>query len=544
MWAVRKQQAEERRIAEVKEQERKDAEKKAKNMVHSRAHSQSSTPGCDDPVGESPRPRRKEKDERRAHSQGRGGKTAPASPISPQRSLSQRETRHPQPQGDGEEYAWLRNIRLLNGGVNMPSLGDLEPEFFPPSPTSSLHSSEGKSEDDVMAKPKDSSKTEASPATPTQLLATLKDEHPRAPEPGPADLTKAKAKPVSISAPDQVDSQHTLHSPPPRRGRGRGAYRGTRGRGLGHNPPRSNRKSFYHYSPLALTLPYFYPAPYYDEYTYHYGGEEDPSVEDKSTEATEEVRSAGTTPSLAPAPAQQAAAQQAASQAYLPYMLMPNSPFASLGYGETPMLYLPTRTETGETALVPISVQQAAQAGLLQFPSQPPASPAPPNGDAESTLRQLVAQIEFYFSSSNLEGDAYLRSCMDAQGWVPLATVASFNRCKALRASWTQYSGLPDQHLWSRVALLLQASKGVEIHPAGTLVRKKGDWAAWLLPLPWSAASPQAGNAQPAPLAGVGAQAQAAKLLASQTAVPMPALPLQWYQQGGVGLSSDPLEAS
>lgn len=49
---------------------------------------------------------------------------------------------------------------------------------------------------------------------------------------------------------------------------------------------------------------------------------------------------------------------------------------------------------------------------------------------------------EFYFSVENLVKDMYLRSQMDAEGWVPLAEVANFNRMKQLSGD-LRLVGLP-----------------------------------------------------------------------------------------------------
>jgi la-related protein 1 len=48
-----------------------------------------------------------------------------------------------------------------------------------------------------------------------------------------------------------------------------------------------------------------------------------------------------------------------------------------------------------------------------------------------SPLRAMVIkQIEYYFRFENLIN--YLRSCMDARGWVPISIVAKFNRVRSM----------------------------------------------------------------------------------------------------------------
>ncbi|KAF5747193.1 putative Winged-helix DNA-binding transcription factor family protein [Tripterygium wilfordii] len=45
---------------------------------------------------------------------------------------------------------------------------------------------------------------------------------------------------------------------------------------------------------------------------------------------------------------------------------------------------------------------------------------------------KIVTQIDYYFSDVNLEGDDFLKSNMDDQGWVPIGLIASFPRVKNL----------------------------------------------------------------------------------------------------------------
>uniref|UniRef100_K4AL14 HTH La-type RNA-binding domain-containing protein n=1 Tax=Setaria italica TaxID=4555 RepID=K4AL14_SETIT len=56
----------------------------------------------------------------------------------------------------------------------------------------------------------------------------------------------------------------------------------------------------------------------------------------------------------------------------------------------------------------------------------------PPNQENQQTpeqLRQVIRkQIEYYFSTENLDEDIYLRAQMDEQGWVPLTLIAGFKK--------------------------------------------------------------------------------------------------------------------
>lgn len=50
----------------------------------------------------------------------------------------------------------------------------------------------------------------------------------------------------------------------------------------------------------------------------------------------------------------------------------------------------------------------------------------------EQIVQMVRNQIEYYFSPENLDTDIYLRRKMDAQGYIPLSSIASFNRVKSL----------------------------------------------------------------------------------------------------------------
>lgn len=53
----------------------------------------------------------------------------------------------------------------------------------------------------------------------------------------------------------------------------------------------------------------------------------------------------------------------------------------------------------------------------------------------EDRETQVRKQIEFYFSTSNLGHDEYLRSLMDAEGWIELGQLVKFPRLKTLGVS-------------------------------------------------------------------------------------------------------------
>lgn len=80
----------------------------------------------------------------------------------------------------------------------------------------------------------------------------------------------------------------------------------------------------------------------------------------------------------------------------------------------------------------------------------------------------LVKQIEYYFSVENLCKDIYLRSLMDDRGFIPISVIGNFNRVRKLAQN---------PHF---ILEALRMSNIVEIQ--GDRIRKRDDWANWLLP--------------------------------------------------------------
>ena len=97
-------------------------------------------------------------------------------------------------------------------------------------------------------------------------------------------------------------------------------------------------------------------------------------------------------------------------------------------------------------------------------------------------LGQLLAQVEFYFSQQNLQGDFFLRQKMDTLGWVDIPLVARFNRVRAITK---------DINL-VKDALLCSAVLDVDEH--AMRVRRRWGWEEWTL------ASGDAGNAEKLPV--------------------------------------------
>ena len=94
-----------------------------------------------------------------------------------------------------------------------------------------------------------------------------------------------------------------------------------------------------------------------------------------------------------------------------------------------------------------------------------------PNAVSPDALKESVKkQMEYYFSVENLTRDFFLRGKMDTQGWIPLTTVAGFNRVRMLT---------PDLVV---VTEALAGSTVVEFSPDLLRIRAKESPQQWVLP--------------------------------------------------------------
>ncbi|KAM9579905.1 la-related protein 1B isoform 3-T3 [Guaruba guarouba] len=89
----------------------------------------------------------------------------------------------------------------------------------------------------------------------------------------------------------------------------------------------------------------------------------------------------------------------------------------------------------------------------------------------EALLKEYIKhQIEYYFSTENLERDFFLRRKMDQQGFLPVSLIASFRRMQALTTN---------------AALILEAIKdSTEVETVGQRLRKRVDPEKWPIPGP------------------------------------------------------------
>lgn len=89
----------------------------------------------------------------------------------------------------------------------------------------------------------------------------------------------------------------------------------------------------------------------------------------------------------------------------------------------------------------------------------------------ETLLKEYIKrQIEYYFSTENLERDFFLRRKMDEQGFLPISLIAGFHRVQALTTN---------------LNLILEALKdSTEVEIVDEKMRKKIEPEKWPIPGP------------------------------------------------------------
>ncbi|KAL5537974.1 hypothetical protein UlMin_043679 [Ulmus minor] len=98
------------------------------------------------------------------------------------------------------------------------------------------------------------------------------------------------------------------------------------------------------------------------------------------------------------------------------------------------------------------------------YPANQAALPVP--AETLALMANIVKQVEYYFSDENLQTDQYLISLMDEEGWVPISTIAEFNRLKRM---CTDIPFILDA---------LQASVTVEVQ--ADMIRRRDEWSKWI----------------------------------------------------------------
>ncbi|CBQ70426.1 conserved hypothetical protein [Sporisorium reilianum SRZ2] len=162
-----------------------------------------------------------------------------------------------------------------------------------------------------------------------------------------------------------------------------------------------------------------------------------------------------------------AAAQLSTDAASTPYAAQPPPLFYGPSGAAAPMLSAgPTNALTahGGAAWLPYNPYARPAAYMLDATAQTGA-PLP-----AGVLGQLLAQMEFYFSQHNLQGDFFLRQKMDAQGWVDIAVVAGFKRVQAI----TRDVGMVKDALLHSAVL--------DVDEQGMRVRRRFGWELYTLP--------------------------------------------------------------
>ncbi|KAL6902379.1 hypothetical protein ACP4OV_005255 [Aristida adscensionis] len=108
---------------------------------------------------------------------------------------------------------------------------------------------------------------------------------------------------------------------------------------------------------------------------------------------------------------------------------------------------------------------------------------SPPAILIDPVRKDLLVQIEYYFSDDNLCKDTFLRQHMDDQGWVPLSLIAGFRKVKSMTNNL--------QFILETVLL----SSVVEVQ--GDKIRRRGTWDTWLLPKSNFSAGSSSGSLSP-----------------------------------------------
>uniref|UniRef100_A0ACD5WQT4 Uncharacterized protein n=1 Tax=Avena sativa TaxID=4498 RepID=A0ACD5WQT4_AVESA len=113
----------------------------------------------------------------------------------------------------------------------------------------------------------------------------------------------------------------------------------------------------------------------------------------------------------------------------------------------------------------------------LPFAPPPPTPPAMLISPLEQLQRELLVQIDYYFSDENLCKDIYLRQHMDDQGWVPVSLIAGFNQVQKLLYRIGQLQNLTNNLQFILDTVLLSTVLEVQ----GNKLRRRARWEIWLL---------------------------------------------------------------
>ncbi|WFD41829.1 hypothetical protein MPSI1_000465 [Malassezia psittaci] len=102
----------------------------------------------------------------------------------------------------------------------------------------------------------------------------------------------------------------------------------------------------------------------------------------------------------------------------------------------------------------------------------------------QSTAKQMLAQLEFYFSDANLEQDFFLRQQMDRDGFVLLRTILNFKRVQSiLQAAYDlDRAALQSDGDLAFLRDIAGSSPHLELNEQRSHVRKRHGWTNYVLP--------------------------------------------------------------
>ncbi|KAM0890108.1 hypothetical protein ACQ4PT_027286 [Festuca glaucescens] len=155
----------------------------------------------------------------------------------------------------------------------------------------------------------------------------------------------------------------------------------------------------------------------------------------------------------------------------------PPPPFVGSANPQTPPYGAPMGFPDMAPHLYYFAVPTSDGLQALPFVPPPPTPPALLISPLEQLQRELLVQIEYYFSDENLCKDIYLRQHMDGQGWVPVSLIAGFNQVQKFLHRIGQIKKLADNLQFILDTILLSAVVEVQVDK----IRRRARWEMWLL---------------------------------------------------------------
>ena len=172
----------------------------------------------------------------------------------------------------------------------------------------------------------------------------------------------------------------------------------------------------------------------------------------------------------------------------------PGSPSSSASiYAAPGMQGMPTYGMPPPTQMQPMPPFPGYASGNVPPDVAPPPTFAPVPFDSPALTQQLLTQLEFYFSDTNLAQDVYLRQRMDKQGFVTLDLLLQFKRLQSILNASASVSPSPEtidsERHESALRNAVAESAHLELNAEKTHVRRRHGWEPY--PLPNGAATEQ-----------------------------------------------------